>query len=116
MLSILKKSSVAAAVLVLLGSGTARAGTIEVKVPFSFVVNGQTLPAGEYFLERQGIDVMFIRGEKTSAPGVFVMTEPASGNDPAGSKPSLTFKPHQKEHELVGIWESHDQGFTVLGS
>jgi hypothetical protein len=121
MFSIVKKSAVLAAMFVLLGSASARAGTIEVKVPFPFVVNGQTLPAGEYILEREGLDVLYIRGEKT-APGVpgmrgvFVQTEPASGSDPAGETPTLTFAPHEKEHRLVGIWESRDHGFTILGS
>ena len=128
MFSIVKKSAVLAGVFLLLGGASARAGTIEVKVPFPFVVNGHTLPAGQYSLEREGLDVLYIRGEKTASPaahgtpgisgmpGLFVQTQPASGSDPAGETPILMFAPHEKEHRLVGIWESRDQGFTILGS
>jgi len=122
MFSIVKKSAVLAGAFLLLGGASARAGTIEVKVPFSFVVNGHTLPAGEYFLEREGLDVLYIRGEKPATagvsgiPGMFVQTQPAAGRDPAGEKPILMFAPHEKEHRLVGIWESGDHGFTILGS
>jgi hypothetical protein len=47
---------------------------------------------------------------------MFVQTQPAAGSDPAGEKPTLLFAPHEKEHRLVGIWESHYYGFTILGS
>ena len=122
MFSISKRSAVLAGAFLLLGGASARAGTIEVKVPFPFVVNGHTLPAGQYSLEREGLDVLYIRGEKvpttgiSAMPGMFVQTQPASGSDPAGEKPILMFAPHEKEHRLVGIWESRDQGFTILGS
>jgi len=122
MLSFMKTSGLLAAAFLVLSGGSASAGTIEVKVPFPFVVNGHTLPAGEYFLEREGLDVLYIRGEKTATagvsamPGMFVQTQPASGQDPAGEKPTLMFAPHEKEHRLVGIWESRDHGFTILGS
>lgn len=122
MLSFMKTSGLLAAAFLIVSGGTASAETIEVKVPFPFVVNGHTLPAGQYSLEREGLDVLYIRGEKTATPGIsampgmFVQTQPASGSDPAGEKPILMFAPHEKEHRLVGIWESHDHGFTILGS
>ena len=51
--SLIKKAGLLAAAL-LLTAGPAGASTMDVKVPFSFVVHGQTLPAGQYLDERRG--------------------------------------------------------------
>ena len=88
MKSLAQKSAIVAVALLLLGGGTARASTIEVKVPFPFVVHGQLLPAGQYLLERDGTDVVMIRGEHGTRVGMFVMTTPAAGHDPAGWQPA----------------------------
>ena len=48
MRSLITKAGILAAAFMVLGTGSARASTLEVKVPFPFVVQGQTLPAGEY--------------------------------------------------------------------
>ena len=48
MRSLIKKAGILAAAFMVLATGPARASTLEVKVPFPFVVHGQTFPAGEY--------------------------------------------------------------------
>ena len=101
----------AAAFVVCVG-GSARAATIEVKVPFPFLVHGQTLPAGEYRVENEGKVVLF-RGEKGNTASMFVMTTPAGGHDPAGDKPALSFTRHETQYRLADIWESGSQGFEV---
>ena len=82
----LKKIGLLAAAFLVVGSGSARASTIEVKVPFSFVIHGQTLPAGQYRVSDDSGVVQFL-GEKGNKASMFVMTMPASG--PWPGLPSL---------------------------
>ncbi len=86
MKSIVTRVGLLAAAFVVCLGGSAWAGTIEVKVPFPFVVQGKTLPAGQYRVEKLGALVL-LRGEKGNTASMFVLTNPAGGHDPAGDKP-----------------------------
>ena len=112
--SIARKSAMVAVALLLLGGGTARASTIEVTVPFPFLVHGELLPAGQYLLEREGTDVVTIRGEHGTRAGMLVMTMPAPGHDPAGEQPALTFTRGETQYRLSGIWSSGAEGRTIV--
>jgi hypothetical protein len=95
-----------------LAAGSARASTVEVKVPFPFLVRGQTLPAGRYLVTDDGALVQ-LRGEKGTHAGLFVLTIPAAGQDPAGSSPALTFKHADNQYQLMGIWDSTTEGRAI---
>jgi hypothetical protein len=112
MRSITKRAGLLAAAFVVCLGGSARAATIEVKVPFPFLVHGQTLPAGEYRVEIDGAVVLF-RGEKGNRASMFVMTTAAGGQDPAGDKPALSFTRYETQYRLADIWESGSQGLEV---
>ena len=108
---------IAGAILVCAG-GTARASTwnvVEANVPFSFVVNGQTMPAGKYMVQRDDMasSVLLIRGEGNNHASAFVSTTPDGGHAPAGSQPALTFKRHENQYRLASVWESGSQGWDV---
>ena len=105
----------AAAVLVLLG-GTARASIVEIKVPFPFQVRGQMLPAGQYRVTSNADGVVEILGERGTRAAMFAMTIPARGQDPAGDKPTLTFKRDETNYRLTSIWASGTEGRTITGS
>ena len=95
-------------------AGTAMAQeTLAVKVPFSFQVNGRTLPAGNYTITRDNAasSVFMIRGDKG---GAFVATVPAAGHDPSGNQPSLTFVRQETQYKLQTIWESTNDGLTLM--
>jgi hypothetical protein len=119
MRSVIKKSVVlAGACLVLVGTA-ANAGAatfLDVKVPFAFVLNGKTFPAGEYTVAQDNMSpaVLSIRGENGAHAGSFVLTEPADGLDPAGSAPALGFTRYEKEYRLSSIWRSGSQGFEIV--
>ena len=113
MWSIVKKSLVLAAAILVFTGATARAETVEVKVAFPFVVHGQTMPAGRYFVENEGSTVVLLRGEKGNHADMFVLTAPATGHDPAGEKPALTFKRDETHYRLTGIWESATDGRAI---
>ena len=119
MRSVMKRSALLAAAFLVFAGGTARAAdTVDVKVPFPFVVQGQTLPAGQYRVESDSQDpsVVYIRGEHGTNASILVLTRPADGHDPSGDTPSLTFTRHEKEFRLTDIWQSDRQGRQLLGS
>lgn len=112
MKSIIKRAGLLAAAFLVCVGGSARAATIEVKVPFPFLVHGKTLPAGEYRVEKDGAVVLF-HGEKGNKASMFVMTTPDIGHNPAGDKPALTFTRGETQYRLATIWESGSQGLEV---
>jgi hypothetical protein len=94
-------------------AGSARDQEVIVNVPFPFVVQQQTMPAGEYAVERvgQGTDALVIRRTKgVGNSAAIVLTTPASGVDPAGDKPALTFTRDENAYRLATIWESYTEG------
>jgi hypothetical protein len=98
-------------------AGTARAqDVIEAKVPFPFLVGGQSFPAGHYRIEREGTSasVLLIRGDKGITASTFVSTLPAGGRDPVGDRPVLTFKRHENQYRLSEVWESGSEGQELM--
>lgn len=115
MRSFIKKVGLLAAAFLVVGSGSARASTIEVKVPFPFVIHGQTLSAGQYRVSDDGGVVQYL-GEKGNKASMFVMTMPASGHDPAGNSPALTFRRYENQYRLTDVWQSAMQGREIAQS
>jgi hypothetical protein len=122
MRSIFRKEFMLAGAMLLGAVGTAHAGmepVVHAKVPFAFVVNGQTLPAGTYTIQRDDLSLgtLLIRSdEKTKPGGVFVTTIRDGGHDPAGKfKPVLMFKKVENQYRLTSVWDGEDEGFDVVG-
>jgi len=104
----IRKAGLLAAVFVLLVAGSAKAATMDVKVPFPFVVQDRTLPAGHYRVtEEEGV-VQF-RG-KGNHENLYFMAVPAAGHDPAGNQPTLSFTHSENQYRLSDIWESGAYG------
>ena len=114
MRSAILKSAMAGAAL-LLASGTARASDLlEVNVPFAFLVNNQSFPAGHYRVvedDTAGRSVLMIRGMHTPQSAIIV-TQAASGQGP--SKPALQFVHRENQYQLSKIWESSTEGQSVV--
>ena len=113
----IRKSLTLTAVILGLSVGSAHAQEVAVKVPFAFVVRGETLPAGDYVVQRVDQDpaVLMIRGVNARAFTI-VLTSPADGRDPAGDKPTLTFTREENQYRLDTVWESGTEGRTVAKS
>jgi len=94
-------------------AGSANASIVDVKVPFAFVVQGRTLPAGTYRIETEDASIVLIRGEGATHAGTFVLTTPASGSDPAGASPALTFSKHENQYQLDDIWLDEHDGVEI---
>ena len=117
MRSILTKSLVGALAAVLLTAGTAAAADVlEAKVPFPFMVNGKSFPAGAYTIERTGAGsaVFVIRGDHGNRTAAFVATRPAEEPSPSGDMPALQFRKHENEYKLSAVWESASEGFDLM--
>jgi len=110
-----KSGVMAVAALLVCLAGTAGAATVEVRVPFPFELHGQTLPAGHYLVTSDGNGVVEIEGVRGTRAGMFAMTTPASGHDPAGEKPALTFQRVETQYRLSTIWASGTEGFAIAG-
>jgi hypothetical protein len=112
MWSVMRKS-----VMVLAG-GSAGASVLRVKIPFPFVVEDQTLPAGEYSVQTVEKDpsMLLIRGEKGITAKALVLTMPVAGTDPAGEKPALTFTRYETQYRLTDVWESRSRGRVIVSS
>ena len=120
MRSIIGNAVLAAGAILLCAAGTAQAGistVLEAKVPFPFVVNGQTFPAGTYTVQRDDMSssVLLIRGEKNNHAAAFVATTPDGGHDPAGSQPTMQFKRHETQYRLASVWQSENMGWDLAG-
>ena len=88
---------------------------VQANVPFPFVVNGRTLPAGKYAVERDDLtpSALVIRPENGKG-GTVVMAMPDAGTDPAGNRPALTFDRFENQYRLSGVWQANHEGMDVV--
>lgn len=114
------RTAAAMAAVLLCAAGTARASAetvMKANVPFAFEVNGHSFPAGTYLIQRDDMSspsVLIIRGaDKGNHATAMVMTMADNGQDPAGSRPALTFKRHEREYQLSSVWQSPGEGFDI---
>ena len=118
MSSIVRTSVMLAGAFLLVAGASASAQdgyAFEVKVPFPFVVTGQTFPAGQYMVEEVGNgSSLLLRGEKGNHASTFVMTTPANRQEPAGTKPALTFTHDENQYRLSSVWEEGSEGWNVV--
>jgi len=120
MRSIMSKSIVLAGAFLLVAGATTNAAAssvLEVKVPFPFVVNGESFPAGKYMVEKDDTvsSILLIRGEKGNHIAKFVAGQPADGQDPAGSAPALLFKRDENHYRLSGVWAIDGEAWSLTG-
>jgi len=75
-------------------------GDMKVDVPFTFVVSGQTLPAGHYIVKNS--DHAHIRIFSSGTTGLYVDTHAAERSDADGSK--LVFHRYGDTYFLAAVW------------
>ena len=117
MRSVTRKSVLLAGAFLVFAWANANASwnAMEVKVPFPFVVKGQTLPAGQYRIEEEGGSMLLFRAEKGNHAAMFASTVPAGGQNQAGTVPALTFTRYEDQYRLSSVWESGSEGWSVIG-
>ena len=109
------KRAIVAVVVLLASAVAAQADTLEVKVPFAFIVGSTQMPAGTYRLDRDSSQssVLLIRGEHGNTAQAFVLTTPLKGGSPAGDEPALVFVPGENANRLTQVWGSPTAGQEV---
>jgi hypothetical protein len=105
-----------AAALVLLGTMTASAQKTEVKanVPFDFIVNGSTFPAGEYIFQSVDVSgkVFSIHAVNSKSQGMINSSDKQSSGPTQQTK--LVFHRYGNQYFLAEVWqEGTDIGRTV---
>ena len=103
--------------MVLFSAAAAQAETLEVKVPFAFLVGGKQLPAGVYRVERNfdtSPSLVRIHGEHGAAD-LFVQTTPMTGANGA-REAALVFVPDENANRLTAIFESSGAAYEVSAS
>jgi hypothetical protein len=106
----LKQSVIAVAILFFLGTSEASVNAqsshrFKVDVPFQFVLNGQTLTAGKYVIERTDPAKPNIVTLKRADGGVarMIITQRVERHNPS-TESSLIFIQHQGKHYLFQVW------------
>jgi len=117
-MSVIRKASVFAAVLLGFCVGTAHAqDAIAVDVPFPFVAGHMEFAAGRYLIH--AIDyvssVIEIEGITHPSSTAFLQTNALYGTDPAGDQPSLVFTRGENGYRLAQIWDSTSEGRELSG-
>jgi hypothetical protein len=100
--------------------GLAAAGTIpaqslkaQANIPFSFVVSGKTLPAGEYNVRRgTSADTMMIRSVN-HGEGAFTAFVPATEPSGRWGTARLVFHRYGNRYFLAQVWTSNGQGDQI---
>jgi hypothetical protein len=107
------------ALVLICGTGTALASTsivLKANVPFGFEVNGHSMPAGTYLIQRDdnSPSVLVIRGANQGNHSVaLVTTQPDNGRDPAGAHAAVTFTRYENDYRLASVWQSQGDGFDI---
>ena len=118
----LRTLAVFAFTLAAAGRMSAEALIFQSNIPFSFVVNGRTLPAGEYSVRQPNstITESFVRIQGTAQKvGALVMAVPTTAAPKMESAPArpgmarLVFHRYGDQYFLFQIWTADDRGEQI---
>ncbi len=90
------------------GSANAQTSSIHISIPFDFVVENQTLPAGEYNIQPSVGGRVLLRSHDGAA-ATTVLTMPVKSQQ-ASSETKLVFKRYGDQYFLSQVWS---QGANV---
>ena len=105
------------AAILLSASARAQAGTpmMEAVVPFPFVVNGHTMPAGKYTVERDDVasSVLVLRGDGKHHPEVFLPAIHEETRKTADRQPTLTFERQGDHYRLAQVRDDESEQWDL---
>jgi hypothetical protein len=84
-------------------------------VPFEFVVDGHSLPAGDYMVSKiNEVGYLAVRNESSGTAPVAISTVPPGGNMGDYGVETLTFHRYGSDYFLAAVWDGYThQGFSV---
>jgi len=84
---------------------------IQAEVPFSFIVQDTSLPAGNYqFTYNSSAQRLLIRGLAQSSEGVFATAVPAIASESSDASPRLMFECYDKTYYLEQVSQAGISG------
>ena len=104
-----------AAIAVVLSAATlfAQSPKVTAKVPFEFVAGGQTLPAGEYTIERNSNSTVTIQ-DATGNVHLVVLSQPVSKSGVTTPGAALVFELNQGKTFLSQVWTGKERNGRQL--
>lgn len=87
---------------------SAQTGTIDVQVPYAFVVENSALPAGEYRISAFSDNTLIIRSQ-VGDTALLCLTIPAGGG-PKAVEPQLVFQHYGNQYFLAEVWLKSGRG------
>jgi hypothetical protein len=91
------------------GTVSAQSVTLKAKIPFSFVIDSETLPAGEYSVRQISPGTMIIKGVDHSAAAVTIVS-PTSTQGGSQETSRLVFNRYGERYFLAQIWTDGVKG------
>jgi hypothetical protein len=91
---------------------TASAAQVNCHVPFSFAVNGTTLPPGDYSIATDG-GIVLLRGVRKSA---FVTTVLSNSRPDQVGHPKTVFLRTGDRYTLIEVWTDDGLGRAIPGA
>jgi hypothetical protein len=92
---------------------SAQSATVRANIPFSFVVNGSSLPAGEYTLRQQDSQRAMIIRETDNGVGDLTLAAPITAEPSQPGTARLVFHRYGNEYFLSQVWIRGGQGEKV---
>jgi hypothetical protein len=87
---------------------------ITVNVTFPFIVGETTLPAGQYTVERDGLDVIHIHTmDRTSKPMAIVMVQTRLARFSQAERGAIVFDHIGDKYVLSEVWLPGEDGYLV---
>lgn len=90
----------------------ASAAEVNCRIPFSFTVNGKTLPAGTYTIGNSN-GALLVQGKQN---GAFVLSTGTSRAADRSGHGSVVFSRSGARYELIEVWNSDGSGREVRPS
>ena len=95
-------------------SVTTSAAEVTCRIPFSFVANGATLPAGQYSISSNGNGgALLLRGMQKSA---VVMTSLSDRRDREIGRAKVVFLKTGDQYTLIEVWTADGLGREIRGA
>jgi hypothetical protein len=99
--------SMAALAVLLAAPVSAQTLSLRASVPFDFVVNGHTLPAGDYLISQVNAERFLTVRNVSGGATPIVVTISVPGTTAAAGEASLTFHRYGSDYFLAQIWDGY---------
>jgi hypothetical protein len=115
----MKKLALSLAMLLIAGIAFAADSQVIVNIPYTFTVSGKELPAGEYIIQRTGVNdsILVIRSEHTKTPIVLEVLTRIDGKSAADPNARIVLDKFEGDkYVLSEVHFPGEDGFLLAGA